>query len=57
MQRYWEQHPPVADLMAAYLGYQGPKTGNRKPKTGPYGSLEELMAAFSASGGTVSSEQ
>jgi len=31
MQRYWEQHPPVGDLVAAYLGYQGPKTENRKP--------------------------
>jgi hypothetical protein len=53
MQRYWEQHPPVGDLVAAYLGYQGPKTENRKPKTGPYGSPEELMATFSASGGKV----
>ncbi|MGO9176317.1 MAG: hypothetical protein ACLQED_09270 [Desulfobaccales bacterium] len=53
MQRYWEQHPPVGDLVAAYLGYQGPKTENRKPKTGPYGSPEELMAAFGSVGGKI----
>jgi len=53
MQRYWEQHPPVGDLMAAYLGYQGPKTEKPKTKNGPYGSPEELMATFSASGGKV----
>ena len=31
MQRYWEQHPPVGDLVAAYLGYQAPK--HPKPQT------------------------
>jgi hypothetical protein len=52
MQRYWERHPPVGDLAAAYLGYE-PKTENRKPKTGSYGSPEELMAVFGALGGAV----
>ncbi|MGD0826564.1 MAG: hypothetical protein ABSA09_00550 [Desulfobaccales bacterium] len=64
MQRYWEEHPPVGDLVAAYLGYkyQGSgirdqgleKTTNPSPLTpGFYGSLEELMAAFSTAGGKV----
>ena len=24
MQRYWQQHPPLGDLAAAYLGYESP---------------------------------
>jgi hypothetical protein len=54
MQRYWERHPPVGDLIAAYLGYGGSqKTENRKQKTALYGSPEELMAMFSTAGGKV----
>ena len=58
MQRYWEQHPPVGDLMAAYLGYKAPvgapgPVAQGDPAGRPYGSLEELMAVFGASGGKV----
>jgi hypothetical protein len=58
MQRYWEQHPPLGDLVAAYMGYKAPAgaTGpvaQGDPAGRSYGSLEELMAAFSASGGKV----
>jgi hypothetical protein len=62
MQRYWEHHPPVGDLVAAYLGYKGPvgaavgaassRPGRVKPAP-TYGSPEELMAAFGAVGGKV----
>ncbi|MFZ0052273.1 MAG: hypothetical protein WAK96_10910 [Desulfobaccales bacterium] len=61
MQRYWEQHPPVGDLVAAYLGYKPvgreSEAHPAKPKSSAYGSAEELMATFSASGGIVSSKQ
>jgi hypothetical protein len=58
MQRYWEQHPPVGDLVAAFLGYKGPVgAASSRPGRGDpaptYGSPEELMATFSASGGKV----
>jgi hypothetical protein len=58
MQRYWERHPPVGDLVAAYLGYKAPvgresEAHPANPKAGSYGSPEELMAMFGASGGKV----
>ncbi len=60
MQRYWEQHPPVGDLVAAYLGYRAPGdvgTASRRPGRGnpapKYGSAEELMAEFAGLGGQV----
>ncbi len=52
MQRYWEQHPPVGDLVAAYLGYEGKATGTSK-RPPDYGSPEELISAFSTAGGKI----
>jgi len=55
MQCYWEQHPPVGDLVAAYLGYEVKAKGKSKKAKGPdYGSPEELISAFSTAGGKVS---
>ena len=57
MQRYWERHPPVGDLVAAYLGY-GPETHQSQLKGGPgggYGSPEELIAAFASAAARFSS--
>ncbi len=59
MQRYWERHPPVGDLVAAYLGYKDPETSSPSPLRGErrggggYGSPEELMAAFGSVGGKI----
>jgi len=54
MQGYWEQHPPVGDLVAAYLGYEARSTGLKPvPPKSSYGSAEELMAAFGSAGGKV----
>ena len=53
MQRYWEQHPPVGDLVAAYLGYEVKAKGTNK-RSPDYGSPEELISAFSTAGGKVS---
>jgi hypothetical protein len=57
MQCYWEQHPPVGDLVAAYLGYTpvGRESAAHPAKmdAGKYGSPEELMAVFGAMGGKV----
>jgi hypothetical protein len=54
MQRYWEQHPPVGDLVAAYLGYGVKAKSKSKKATGSdYGSPEELMTAFGGAGGKV----
>jgi hypothetical protein len=59
MQRYWEQHPPVGDLVAAYLGYKADASSSPSPLRGEgrggggYGSPGELMAAFGAVGGKV----
>jgi len=58
MQRYWEEHPPVGDLVAAYLGYKAPlgATGpvaRGDPAGRPYGTPDELAAEFASLGGKV----
>ncbi len=61
LERYWAAHPPVGDLVGAYLGYKAPSSTGLKPVppgTPPppgsgYGTLEELVADFRSLGGQV----
>ena len=54
-------HPPVGDLVAAYLGYKAPAdavvgAASRRPEPprgGQYGTLDELVADFRSVGGQV----
>ncbi len=60
--RYWRRHPPLGDLLAALVGYQAPVAGadpgvrpeaSGAPLPGKYGSLEELIAEFTAADGKI----
>jgi hypothetical protein len=59
LERYWRQHPPVGDLVAAYLGYEAPASGTgvspvpAPPAGAGYGSLEELKAVWGSLGGKI----
>jgi hypothetical protein len=67
LQRYWRIHPPVGDLVAAYLGYEAPAdvgavvgaavgAASSRPEaaaSGRYGTLEELKDLWASFGGKV----
>ena len=50
LREYWEDHPPLHLMVAAYLGIKS----KRPRKTKRNESLSALTAAFAAAGGTVS---
>ncbi len=52
LEKYWDLHPPVGDLVAAYLDYK-PQEKEPGPRGSQFGSLEDLIADFTALGGKV----
>jgi len=49
---YWESQPPVHELVAAYLGYERPKTVEQQWAEGAMGPAE-FAAHFKQTGGKL----
>lgn len=54
LERYWDLHPPVGDLVAAYMGFEADGGQGRPPhQAQKFGTLDDLIGDFTALGGTV----
>lgn len=49
---YWQDHPPVHVLVAAYLGFEPPKTVEQQWAEGAM-SPADFLAHFQATGGRI----
>lgn len=52
LMEYWRDHPPVHELVAAYLGYEKPMTTEQKVSQGSM-SFEEFAHYAQKTGGKV----
>jgi len=49
---HWRRHPPAADLIAAYIGFQPPQTVEEQWAAGAMGP-EDVLVRLRASGGKI----
>ncbi len=49
MERFWRHHPPLRDMVQAYMGIEGAPTA----ESGGMGGIDELVQAFGGVGGSL----